>query len=1648
MLVKERIREKLLASYEGLTPLEKALVQLCSVIYEPTSASTILKCFSRTGLSFAGEEVSTAKDLAPHLNKLQTLRLLDKDYRCHDTIVEIATRKAVEEGLIYGLGQVVRGIESETDWTMEGASRAPCLLCRKKRMAPFFNTARGPLCLSCAEGELEAVAAKEDFFNWSAGQFKEALSSSGDLRRRLAVLWRIRDAERIGGFYHSAGANEFMALIVRNLGYSHNHPLDRTIRQAALDACIEMGVRILPLLLKMFEQEPSLYYANLVLAVGKIAPDNSEVKAILIKAARSHYAEVRHRVLDAVANQTAPWAFQLIEEMTKDPVSAISRSAKEILSRIKARGRRAARGLEPLFRSEPISPAASADYGPLVRAVRQEMPSDTYFFFNQKTCPRAMRELRIGLYSNDAAIYRKYYERLRSNCPAYIDPDPFVRICNNPFDAGWLGALPSELQVHVIAETFSRTFSHLLPDSDVLAYALSLDDNFLKSISPTDKPNLFYALSGRLIMGGRLEEAGRLISQFRSGGFTGGLEGWLNFVEGKNDQAIDSFESDLKELRKRSGKRNSFFERIGGLFFILALLRRQEPALVKRVDQLVESALSKEYPAPFMKPAFLSLKALIHIQNLELDEARRILNQNQKHPNKLASFFFALASYWLDGRLGEETIDTVSRIFIKARELELHWLAMECAELLRRVEDDTPIRRNYIDKIQSETGMKSFISSIKIEAPWQRSLRALIVSTSADQGAGAVENDRRLAWFFQFDKGDVSLRAVEQKLTAKGSWSKGRSVSLSRLRSGEGLDFMTRQDQLICSAIKVGTSYYYGTDYEFEVEKALPHLVGHPAVFLEGTVSVPVEIVKAEPEVLVMQAGSELNISFSVPVGDERVKVIQETPTRFKVMEFSEGHRRIARVLGEKGLSVPASASEEVLAAIAGISSHVIVHSAIGGKSKDIIDIDADPTPHAHLLPSGAGFRLELFVKPFGAEGPYLKPGAGVENVIAEVGGRRMHTKRNLSLEEKRASSIENCCLTLAQSADSDRQWNLDTPEACLQVLVDLKNLQEKGEVVVDWPEGEKLKITREVSFDKLRMSIQGRSNWFEVSGELRVDDNLVFDMKRLLDLLRESGSRFIPLGEGQFLALTKELRKRLDELDAFSEKKGREIRLNPFAALAIEELTDQLSQLEVDEAWKSKIERVHAAQNLDPVVPSTLRAELRDYQMEGYRWLTRLAFMGMGACLADDMGLGKTIQALSVLLDRAPNGPALVVAPTSVCMNWVTEADRFAPTLNVSVFGNGDREKLVKGLGPMDLLVSSYGLMYQEIELLSSVEWNTIVLDEAQAIKNVLTKRSQAAMSLNGSFKMITTGTPIENHLGEFWTLFNFINPGLLGSHKRFNDRFAIPVEKFNDREAGKRLKKLIQPFILRRLKSQVLEELPPRTEVVLQVEMSEKEEAFYEALRRQALERIAADKSPLIQKQLRILAEIMKLRQAACNPRLVVPETNLSSSKLELFGEVISELLESRHKALVFSQFVGHLKLIREYLDSKSIKYRYLDGSTPPKERKREVDAFQSGEGDLFLISLKAGGLGLNLTAADYVIHMDPWWNPAVEDQASDRAHRIGQKRPVTVYRLVARNTIEEKIVKLHQEKRDLAGSLLDGSDISGKISAEELLKLIKEQ
>jgi SNF2 family DNA or RNA helicase len=512
----------------------------------------------------------------------------------------------------------------------------------------------------------------------------------------------------------------------------------------------------------------------------------------------------------------------------------------------------------------------------------------------------------------------------------------------------------------------------------------------------------------------------------------------------------------------------------------------------------------------------------------------------------------------------------------------------------------------------------------------------------------------------------------------------------------------------------------------------------------------------------------------------------------------------------------------------------------------------------------------------------------------------------------------------------------------------------------------------------------------------------------------------------------------------------SQELRIHESALHALSILTEEDTAFEWDSAARLWLDRVEQLKTTDVKVPAALRAELRPYQVEGFHFLYRMTELGLGACLADDMGLGKTVQILAVLLERISRGPVLVVAPTSVCSNWMIEIQRFAPSLPAYEFTGQERMSLLANLGaegsPHPVIICSYALLQQDSEHLCKVEWGSVVLDEAQFIKNPTSRRALAAYKLKAQYRIAATGTPVENHLGDLWSIFHFLNPELFGTWRGFDRAFVKPIERDADAEKQALLRKHVQPYILRRLKSQVLPDLPPITTIRHEVRLSESEALRYALLRRQIHEKLSTTYGRR-QHKLEILAEIMRLRRFCCHPKLVFPDADYDASKVETFLQLVEELRQSDHRALVFSQFVDFLGLVRDRLDEQGIPYTYLDGSTPKRDRQARVEAFQAGETPLFLISLKAGGFGLNLTAADYVIHLDPWWNPAVEAQATDRAHRIGQDRPVTVYRLITKNTIEERIVQLHEEKRRLADALLEGGDKAGAVDTEDLLALLNQ-
>ena len=1278
--------------------------------------------------------------------------------------------------------------------------------------------------------------------------------------------------------------------------------------------------------------------------------------------------------------------------------------------------------------------------------VEKEAPVSYMYGKWATRCWRAMRQFRIGVYTCDFDKIDESGQFLTQHCGSRLEMEsPAVQIVTNPFDAKWFGGLPGSMQFFLLDQIFRYSMERLVHFPEVLNY---LEDDTALTISTIEQVPFHRMLAGYYLFQGRFDALQALIGRYGDSFLGSGFSGTATFLLGDTEAGLASFEEDLERLNQYAGQGGTFFFGLTGLFCILALLSRGQEGDLRAVIGATTIVLASCKGCPEELP-FLFLDAYARSVEDDIPDMLALSEQLKAEERSLSTLISILCLHWMGVEIPSELQEALNAIYVQARENGFLWLAMEAAELLATIDPLREEDRAWAEKMRGELGCGTIVHIVSPDESWKQSLQELIKVTRAARGQ---EQTTRLSWFVCFADNSLVLTPKEQKRKASGQWSKGRIIGLNRLAETDEFSYLSDQDREICAALEPileGSGKISG--YIFNMEKALPLIIGHPYVFLEHSQQTPVELVAGEPELVVESHGETLFIHFIQDIGEGEVVVWQETPTRFRIVRITDEHRRVAEITGREGLRVPIEASGQVLDAIGNIASFMTVHSSIdvGGEGQNITQVSADATPHIHIIPYGSGFRLEMFVQPFSHAGPYLKPGVGETNIMAEVKGRRLQTKRNLLLEEEKAREVEESCpmldLAIDLEQENEREWHLLDPEECLQALLEIEEIRDR--VVLEWPEGEKIAVRRQTGVNQLNLNIRtSQQDWFSLSGHLQVDQDEVIELKSLLEQVKKSHSRFIPMGDGQFIALTQEFRNRLEELILFGEE-GRaenEIYVHPLAAPALEELTRQ-AKTTVDDGWRERLQAINEAQDFVPEVPSTLQADLRDYQVEGFVWMVRLARLGIGACLADDMGLGKTLQSLAVILYFAGKGPTLVVAPTSVCMNWEQEVNRFAPTLKMHMLGSLDREEVIRGLGKYDLLITSYTLLQQEVELLEQVDWQCIALDEAQAIKNAATKRSKAAKRLKARFKLITTGTPIENHLGELWNLFSFINSGLLGTYKRFNARFGIPIEKHHDQDARRKLKKLIRPFMLRRIKSQVLEELPPRTEITLRVEMSPEEVAFYEALRQQAMENIEGN-AEKTGRHLRILAEIMRLRRACCNPRLISEDIEIPSTKLRVFAEVVEELIASRHKALVFSQFTGHLALIRELLDEKGIVYKYLDGTTPARERQRQVESFQAGEGDLFLISLKAGGLGLNLTAADYVLHMDPWWNPAVEDQAADRAHRIGQKRPVTVYRLITSNTIEEKIVRLHQEKRDLASSLLEGSDVGARISAEELLELIR--
>lgn len=729
----------------------------------------------------------------------------------------------------------------------------------------------------------------------------------------------------------------------------------------------------------------------------------------------------------------------------------------------------------------------------------------------------------------------------------------------------------------------------------------------------------------------------------------------------------------------------------------------------------------------------------------------------------------------------------------------------------------------------------------------------------------------------------------------------------------------------------------------------------------------------------------------------------------------------------------------------------------IEAEMPEIPELDEEPAPapaadaktHAPVKPSPRLTLSEesdrLLVKltfTYGTSTP-ISPTDMREVVGGEWQGEWGVWQRDGDAEAAHVKRLSACGL----DARGNGHW-LGWGDAALGFLVDeVPQLIADGWQVFGEERLNKLRVTR--SRPRVSLRLKSGIDWLDLTTRVDVD-GMELSADALRDVLK-GRSRFVKLGNGAYAKLPTEwlaAQRHLGEALGFeitSGENGLEQRLPPYMATWVNDLLQAADMAAADDHWETFLPQLSDLDSLpERELPEGFQGELRPYQRKGIDFLSFLAEHGLHGILADDMGLGKTIQAIALLLrdkEAGKPGPSLLVAPTSVVYNWEQELSRFAPGLKTLVLHGSARRERFGDIAEADVVVTSYALLRRDQEFLSKQTFHYLILDEAQNIKNPQSQAAKAASKLQARHRLCLTGTPLENNLLELWSLFNFLMPGLLGTERRFRETYLGAMQG-TDPEAMSDLRHRTRPFILRRLKTEVAQDLPPRTEMVAYCELGTDQRRFYnETLMRVRGEIFATvDRLGMGRAHLNILEALLRLRQICCDPMLVSrEEREIPSAKMDLFMEMVGEIIAEGHRVLVFSQFVKVLQGLRTRLTQAGVATEYLDGST--KDRLERANRFNASDVPVFLISLKAGGTGLNLTGADYVVHFDPWWNPAVEDQATDRAHRIGQTRHVFSYKLIAKDTIEEKVLALQERKRRMVRDVLGSEEFTRQLSREDL-------
>lgn len=949
-----------------------------------------------------------------------------------------------------------------------------------------------------------------------------------------------------------------------------------------------------------------------------------------------------------------------------------------------------------------------------------------------------------------------------------------------------------------------------------------------------------------------------------------------------------------------------------------------------------------------------------------------------------------------------------------------------------------PIGPTAKKQLQELYGGQPLLSTIRKKSAWEVMLNDISDRITQPQ----AEQVKRVAYYVE---GKELQAVVEQVQKEDGTWRDGQLLSLSQMAES-GYDSMDGTDMAIAMRLEKLHPALSAIDV------LVPQLVGTGRLmhgrYYDGS-GRPVIINEEKPYLDFRGAGAFIEIRSNVSIdlaGNVPHHIVRYDDEGCYTLITVNALQRdvLKRFLQMKRF--PASALVSLRRTIESLHGLIEVRESI-------LEAMMEPAPMSmgvlavRIVPAKTDYRVSIMATALPDGTARFVPAEGEETVYDEVAGLTHCVCRNLNLEFANYKQIVEF---LENNAKAQTINNTDSivwsSEGLLMLLAFVYDHQDQ--YFVEWPEGKVLKFKGDVQSSNINILVKSDEEWFTVEGEAKIAGK-TFSLQELIAMCCNSDIKgFVKLNDEEYVRMSETLKKHIAAMNALPSKSGKVRSVSKYQVGALANMIEGLNA-HTDGGYSAFKEKTKAAYALNPDVPQGMTATLRDYQKEGFRWMCRLDAWGAGACLADDMGLGKTLQALTFLTYKASLGPSLVVIPKSVILNWASEAERFSPQLNIVVLNKvAKRHSVILNAKAGDVLLCTYGLLTTEYSSLTRKEWNVVCLDEAHQIKNRQTIASQTAMELKASSRIMLTGTPLQNNLAELWNLFQFLNPGLLGPWSRFRDNFIIAPM---DNRRMLLLKDLTTPFILRRTKQEVLKELPEKIVDKYLVEMSPEEVKVYEEMRRLAEVKFKKQKSKKEREESKTLdmnffAELMKLREAACDMRLVHEQWAEPSSKTTTLMEILESIMQDQeNNILVFSQFTSYLELIKPELKKRKWDFYYLDGQTPMEKRQQMVDDFQKGKCRLFLSSLKAGGLGLNLTAANYVILLDPWWNPAIENQAMDRTHRIGQKRVVTVIRLVSSQTIEEKIIRLHEKKQDLSDTILDGTGDSYKLTYEDILDMV---